>query len=595
MISGVTLKDKHVPAGVTLHGLKLRNGKFVVRAYGTFDNPKGFLADNAPFLGTTLKQLPEILGLSEKEIWGEEEPYLWFAKLYPVCDSIKEAVSAALELVEVLAGRAAVSESYKNIQRMSLFESFNEADTTQMLAWQENLEKKIRISRFLKAIDERKEVSEAALSFGSKGVNEKHLKELGEIAKTADFSRKMRIYYYLSKLTEGHTSEDLENACFKYICKELYDAVVSDIDCEETYNIKKEEVTIQLPVRVNFGGGWSDTPPYCNEHGGTVLNAAISLNGTLPIVVEVKRISKPVVVLASTDLGAEADFTDMKDLQNCNDPFDTFALHKAALIACGIIPREGEYSLQQLLDKVGGGLYLSTAVRGIPKGSGLGTSSMLAAACVKGIFEFIGKEISENELYSRVLCMEQVMSTGGGWQDQVGGLTPGVKLVHTVPGIKQNIQVDHIVIPEEAMQELKERFALIYTGQRRLARNLLREIVGNYIGSKKNSLDVLYEIQKSAILMKFELEKGNIDAFAKLLDEHWELSKRLDGGCTNTCIEQIFLSVEDMLDAKMSCGAGGGGFLQVILKKGYTKDDLKERIHSVFQESGVAVWDCELI
>ena len=106
---------------------------------------------------------------------------------------------------------------------------------------------------------------------------------------------------------------------------------------------------------------------------------------------------------------------------------------------------------------------------------------------------------------------------------------------------------------------------------------------------------MLYEIQKSAILMKFELEKGNIDAFAKLLDEHWELSKRLDGGCTNTCIEQIFLSVEDMLDAKMICGAGGGGFLQVILKKGYIKDDLKERIHSVFQESGVAVWDCELI
>lgn len=595
VISGVTLKDKNVPAGVTLHGLKLRNGKFVVRAYGTFDNPKGFLADNAPFLGTTLKQLSETLGLSEKEIWGEEEPYLWFAKLYPVYDTIEEAVTAALELVEVLEGRAKVSENYKNSQRMSLFESFNEADTTQMLAWQENLEKKIRISRFLKAIDERKEVAEAALAFGSKGVTEKHLNELLEISKTADFSRKMRIYYYLSRMTEGHISEDLENACFKYICKELYDAVVSDIDCEDVYHIAKDEVTIELPVRVNFGGGWSDTPPYCNEHGGTVLNAAISLNGTLPIVVEVKRINKPVVVLASTDLGAEADFTDMKELQNCNDPFDTFALHKAALIACGIIPREGEYTLQQLLDKVGGGLYLSTAVRGIPKGSGLGTSSMLAAACVKGIFEFIGKEISENELYSRVLCMEQIMSTGGGWQDQVGGLTPGVKLVHTVPGIKQNIQVDHIVIPEEAMQELKERFALIYTGQRRLARNLLREIVGNYIGSKKNSLDVLYEIQKSAILMKFELEKGNIDAFAKLLDDHWELSKRLDGGCTNTCIEQIFLSVEDMLDAKMICGAGGGGFLQVILKKGYTKDDLRERIHSVFQESGVAVWDCELI
>lgn len=595
VISGVTLKDKNVPAGVTLHGLKLRNGKFVVRVYGTLDNPKGYLADNAPFLDTSMKEMPELLELSEEEIWEKEEPYLWFAKLYPACDSIEEAVTEALKLVEVLAGREKVSEDYKTCERMSLYESFNEADTTQMLAWQENLEKKIRVSRFLKAIDERKEISEAAKAFGNKGVSEKHLKELLEIAKDADFGRRMRIYYYLSRMTTGHVSEDLENACFKYICKELYDAVVSDIDCEKEFHITKDEVSVELPVRVNFGGGWSDTPPYCNEHGGTVLNAAISLNGVLPIVVEVKRIPKPVVVLASTDLGAEADFTDMKELQNCNDPFDTFALHKAALIACGIIPREGEYSLQQLLEKIGGGLYLSTAVRGIPKGSGLGTSSMLAAACVKGIFEFIGKEISENELYSRVLCMEQIMSTGGGWQDQVGGLTPGVKLVHTTPGIKQNIQVDHIVIPEAAMKELQDRFVLIYTGQRRLARNLLREVVGGYIGSKESSLEVLYEIQKSALLMKFELEKGNIDAFAKLLDEHWELSKRLDGGCTNTCIEQIFMSVEDMLDAKMICGAGGGGFLQAILKKGYTKEDLKERIHSVFQESGVAVWDCELI
>lgn len=595
VISGVTLKDHSVPEGVTLHGLKLCNGKFVVRAYGTFDNPKGTAAEDAQFLNTRLRKLPELLGLTEQEIWREEEQCLWFARIYPVCDTIQEAVTETLRLVEVLAEREKVSAFYQKSEKMSLYESFNAADTAQMLAWQSNVEMKIRISRFLKAIEERREVKDAALAFGNKRIEQKQLAALMLTAENADFSTKMRIYYYLSKMTEGNLSEDLENACFRYICQELYDAVVSDIECEEEYRIEKEAVTIELPVRVNFGGGWSDTPPYCNENGGTVLNAAIRLNGTLPIVAEVKRIDKPVIVLASTDLGAENDFTDIGELQNCSDPFDTFALHKAALIACGIVPGEGAYSMQKLIEKLGGGLYLSTAVRGIPKGSGLGTSSILAAACVKGIFEFIGKEISENELYSRVLCMEQLMSTGGGWQDQVGGLTPGVKLIHTVPGIRQNIQVEHIVIPENAKKELQERFALIYTGQRRLARNLLREIVGGYIGSKQTSLEVLYEIQKSAILMKFELEKGNIDAFAKLLDEHWELSKRLDSGCTNTCIEQIFMSVEDMLDAKMICGAGGGGFLQVILKKGYTKKDLSERIHSVFQESGVAVWDCELL
>ena len=123
----------------------------------------------------------------------------------------------------------------------------------------------------------------------------------------------------------------------------------------------------------------------------------------------------------------------------CRDPFDTYALHKAALLACGIVPLNRETTLKELLGKLGGGLYLSTAVMGIPRGSGLGTSSILAGACVKAIFEYIGKKVTENELYTHVLCMEQLMSTGGGWQDQVGGLTPGIKFITSRPGIRQQL------------------------------------------------------------------------------------------------------------------------------------------------------------
>ena len=185
------------------------------------------------------------------------------------------------------------------------------------------------------------------------------------------------------------------------------------------------------------------------------------------------------------------------------------------------------------------------------------------------------------------------MSTGGGWQDQVGGLTPGIKFITTKPGITQNIKVENVKISSDTLKELGERFALIYTGQRRLARNLLREVVGAYIGSSPTSIEVLYEIQRVAALIKFELERGNIDGFAELLNEHWELSKKLDGGCTNTCIDQIFMSCEDMLDGKFISGAGGGGFLQVILKKQFTKADLQKRLNSIFEDSGVDVWDCE--
>ena len=500
-----------------------------------------------------------------------------------------------MDLLALAAGDGTRAASYRARKRLSLQESFENADVKEIVAWQAKLGTQVRIARFLLALEERKSVEEAGAVFGSQDVTASQVEKLRKIAEGSEFGIRMRIYYYLSRLTKGQVSEELEDQCFRYICDSLYEASIGEASKDEAYHIAEPEVRVELPIRVNFGGGWSDTPPYCNEHGGTVLNAAAKLNGICPVVVTVKRIEKPCIALASTDSGAYDEFTDLERLQSCRDPFDTYALHKAALLACGILPLTEQVPFESILKKLGGGLYLSTAVMGIPRGSGLGTSSILAGACVKAIFQYIGKEVTENELYSYVLCMEQLMSTGGGWQDQVGGLTNGIKLITTKPGLRQDIRVQHLNLPEDAIEELKSRFVLIYTGQRRLARNLLREVVGSYIGSSPNSLEVLYEIQRVAVLMKFELEKGNIDGFARLLDQHWELSKRLDGGSTNTCIDQIFLACEDLLAARMICGAGGGGFLQAILKKGCTKEELRERIRSVFQESGVDVWDCELV
>lgn len=149
--------------------------------------------------------------------------------------------------------------------------------------------------------------------------------------------------------------------------------------------------------------------------------------------------------------------------------------------------------------------------------------SILSGACVKAIFEFMGVDYTEADLYDHALCMEQIMATGGGWQDQVGGLSSGIKYITAMPGIQQEIQVQRIEIPEATKQELKQRFVLIYTGQRSLARNLLRDVVGRYVGNEPDSLFALNEIQRVAALMKFELERGHVDDFAKLLDYHWEL------------------------------------------------------------------------
>ncbi len=605
VLSGLCLEKGQIPSEVVLHALRLKDGRYTVRIYGIEDNPKGTLEQNTTFIYGRLRDMLSYYGILPEQIWGGQEPYLWFAKLYPVCDSMEEAVQASLQLVKISEQKepSPAVANWLSMERISLYESFVQADVRAILPWKTRLEDLVLAARFIEKLEQGVSYDEALQVFGQVGIDQEKFDLLMEKAGGSELLLKMRIYYAISRYMRegnivfaGDTSYDvLERLCFDCLGKAVYDNSRKYIQDNKNYRLQKEHVAVQLPVRVNWGGGWTDTPPYCNENGGVVLNAALKLNGILPIQVEVRRLETLQVEFASEDIGVKGVCKTVEEIRDCHNPFDFFALHKAALISCGIVPLAGTETLQEILRRLGGGIYLSTKVVGVPKGSGLGTSSILSGACVKALHEFLGLSCSDGALYDIVLCMEQMMSTGGGWQDQVGGLTNGIKYITTKSGIDQKIQVEQVVVPEKAKKELQERFVLIYTGQRRLARNLLREVVGNYIGGRKESVDALSAMKVTAVRMRWALEEGNIDELARLFNEHWALSKQLDMGATNTCIDQIFLSCEDLIDGRFIAGAGGGGFLQAILKKGVTKRQLSDRLHEVFQDNGVDVWESEFV
>lgn len=607
IVSGMYLERVTLPSDMVFHTLVLPGESYVTRVYGVQDNPKGSLQADSPWMGTTISKVIDTYDITPGDIWGREgkQPfYLWDAKLYTVESDRKCSVDSALKLWRIMQGEASEKEvnQWLSKKRLSLCSSFNQADVCAIVPWKRRIEDQVLVSCFVDRLMNGEYYEDALTVFGDAGVKLSQFRLLMERAGETDFSEKIRIWYALSRYMrqkrqsfDGMKYDDLESLCFDEIQRVIYDNGKDKIPSFAHFHIAEEKVNVQLPVRVNWGGGWTDTPPHCNEKGGVVLNAAIKLKGEYPIRVTIKRIDALEIQFESQDIGVSGVATTASEIQDCHNPYDFFALHKAALIACGIIPIEGEYNLQEILEKLGGGFYLSTQVIGVPKGSGLGTSSILSGACVKAIFKFFGQHVSDDSLYDIVLCMEQIMSTGGGWQDQVGGVTPGVKMITTEPGINQVIHVENVVLSDAVKKELQDRFALIYTGQRRLARNLLRDVVGGYIGGRRESVEALDQMQRTAALMQFELERGNVDRFAKLLNEHWELSKKLDSGSTNTCIDQIFLACEDLVDGQFISGAGGGGFLQVILKKGVTRQQLHERLYSIFQDSGVDVWDTEFI
>ena len=600
ILSDLTVIGKTIPANIVLHGVTLENNSYVVRVYGTADNPKARLCKQAEFLGSSVKQVLEHYHIHADALWPDNEDYMWFANLYIPTDDEMAALENALLVYRIFQLEASPEEVkyWLQSERVSLYSSFNQADPDAVCRKKSELTKAIIQARFLARINAGKNYKEALSVFDANGMDRETLSTLLDIAENSHLALKIRIYYALARCGQlaKEQREEFMKKSFSSVSEAIYETTMNSMGSAFTYKIQKDYVKVELPVRVNWGGGWTDTPPYCLEHGGVVLNAALKLNGLAPIWVEIKKIEEMRIKVSSNDIGVEGYIDSVEDLLDCNNPYDYFALHKAALIACGLVSLRGTNpTLKELLTSLGGGFELSTQVIGVPKGSGLGTSSILSAACVKAIFEFFGRTAADAEVYRTVSCIEQLMSTGGGWQDQVGGVTPGIKFITTEPGLEQDIRVDYVTLSPETKQELNERFALIYTGQRRLARNLLRDVVGNYIGARQESVHALAEMKRIAVLMRFELEQGNIDGFAKLLNKHWELSLQLDAGATNTCIDHIFLACEDYIDGKFIAGAGGGGFLQVILKKGITKDMLRERLNYVFQGTGIDVWDCELI
>ena len=383
ILSYIDIHDEQIPDNVVLHGLKQKNGKFVCRIYGVEDNPK----ENRLF-GMNLEEALEKVGIHGEEVWDQDEHLLWFAKIYPECESIREAVEAALNLFGLLHGDGNIS-SWKNTQRKSLCSGFNDADASAIIAWNKRMDELVRMDEIAKDIRYGKPAKETEALAPLTKLQENWLKKrLGR----ADFSEAVRLNYYIGTALGNRQGDKYIAESFKTISGQILEATLHNLEYNDTCKIVSEKHTVKLPLRVNWGGGWSDTPPICCEMGGTVLNAAISLNGELPVEVTLIKIPEKKIIFDSRDMDVHGEFDSIEELQRTGDPYDPFALQKACLLACGIIPAEGG-RLDEILTRLGGGFEMHSEVTNVPKGSGLGTSSILSAACVKAVFEFMGLPI----------------------------------------------------------------------------------------------------------------------------------------------------------------------------------------------------------
>ena len=328
-------------------------------------------------------------------------------------------------------------------------------------------------------------------------------------------------------------------------------------------------VWVRSPARLDLAGGWTDTPPYCLEHGGRVVNLAVDLNGQPPQQVFVRLAERPEIVIRSIDLGVEQRLTSYEELETFSQPGSGFALAKAALALAGFLPRfhagGGHRSLTEQLRGFGGGIELSM-VAAVPKGSGLGTSSIMSATLLAGLGDFCGLNWDKTVLFLRTLAVEQMVTTGGGWQDQAGGIFHGIKSVETAPGLSQRPTLRWLPDDLFGGEHANRTILLYYTGLTRLAKGILHEVVRGVLLNSPRHLSTLEEIGANADYAFEALQKADYDGLAEAVRRSWQSNQKLDAGTNPPAIQQLLAPVGDYLSACKLLGAGGGGYLLMMAK-----------------------------
>ncbi|KAI2504222.1 L-fucokinase [Fragilaria crotonensis] len=354
------------------------------------------------------------------------------------------------------------------------------------------------------------------------------------------------------------------------------------------------------PVRVDLSGGWSDTPPICFEYGGAVAGLAVTVDGMKPLSSRCRIIPGGSGIYICTESRdaitgelqsyASSKLSIVSDLDDCRNPHADCALIKCALVYLGLLSDDAAPSqdLQPFLRRFCGlnhqvGLEIvSTSL--LPRGSGMGTSSILAGCVLACLARCVGIDLHENDdlrLVSVVLELEQLLTCGGGWQDQIGGLFGGFKLgtskAYEFPVIAH---VQRTPLKQSTIAKLDDRLILVFSGQTRLAKNILQQVLHRWSRRTPEIVDTVQALVQGAHRASRALVDEDLDTVAQCLNNYWRLKKTMagdDSGVEPEVVRHVFAELfeRNEIVAGSLCGAGGGGFMVLLASEGRTMDDVK--------------------
>lgn len=292
-------------------------------------------------------------------------------------------------------------------------------------------------------------------------------------------------------------------------------------------------IITRTPLRISFFGGGTDFPLWYNKNGGSVISTTIDKY----IYISTRSLD------SFFNHNLRISYSIVEEVENVN-----MVKHPSV--------RE---VLKFLKIKKGIEIHYDGD---LPGKSGLGSSSSFTVGLLNCLNFYLGNKYSKRKLLQNSLFIEQKkIKDIVGSQDQVAAVYGGL---NNIKFSKNNIKVNKINLSHLRLTNLQDNLLLVYTGLLRSSNDIVKTFY-NKMNYKNKMLDGINSLTNEALKI---LKNGSIDDFGLLLNETWQLKKKLSSEVTNPRINNIYQKAlkAGAIGGKL-LGAGGGGFLLLYANK----------------------------
>jgi D-glycero-alpha-D-manno-heptose-7-phosphate kinase len=320
---------------------------------------------------------------------------------------------------------------------------------------------------------------------------------------------------------------------------------------ESPLRTRQTTIRARVPLRLGLAGGGTDLSPYCDQHGGAVLNTTIARYAYAFI----EPSDDGRVHFVAPDLEIAESF-----------PPDLEAISQARLwLHAGVTRR--------MLNQFAGGAISPMRVTSYvdaPPGSGLGSSSALVVALVEAFAAALSAPLGPYDVAHTAFEIERIdLKLAGGKQDQYAATFGGTNFIEFHAG--DRVIVNPLRVAPAILNELETSMVICFTGISRRSEAIIveqqRGMTEHNGGTQAGDvIDSLHRLKRDALEMKQALLRGEIPRMAEILNRSWEAKKRTATGISTSRIEAMYdlAFANGAIGGKVS-GAGGGGFMMFIV------------------------------